>query len=697
MKSIKKKILLTMSAVVFIALIAVGVASAVMSYVSTLTLLEQTMTETAEMAAASVEHQLNTYTQISTEVGSLSQLARRTTSAKDKQTIIDQRIEKYGFTYGGIVGSNGIGVFDGLDYSQEECFQRAMQGQTMITDPVVSEISGGITVMICAPLWEDGIPDTKPIGMVFFVPPATFLDGILAGIQVSDGSGAYILNSDGDTIAIANLVGTELFENVGELAKTDSSLVKLAELEHDLTLGNSGFGSYTYGGSFEVVAYSPIHNTNGWGLAISAPRADFMSGTRNTAYVTVAIVVVAIAIAVFCSLRLANAIGIPLKLCAERLSSMVSEGDLHSSVPPVRTKDEIGLLLGATAELQQNMQGIIGDIDHVMAEMASGNFVVDSESQEYYKGDFEEILVSMRGLRDNMDGTLRQIEIAAEQVDAGSDQVASGAQELSQGATEQASSTEELAATVNEINVHVHQSGEYAAEASSKTEEAGRLMQGCTEQMTEMLSAMDEISHSSEEIAKIIKTIEDIAFQTNILALNAAVEAARAGAAGKGFAVVADEVRNLAAKSAEASKNTAGLIEASVAAVGKGVKLANGTAEQLAAVSESAQVVMQMVAKITASAKEQAASIEQVTTGLDQISAVVQTNSATAEQSAAASEELSSQAAVLKDLVERFRLSDEMHVTTTPVYEAAEDYVYQEESFGTEDYSFAGSDGTDKY
>ena len=181
-------------------------------------------------------------------------------------------------------------------------------------------------------------------------------------------------------------------------------------------------------------------------------------------------------------------------------------------------------------------------------------------------------------------------------------------------------------------------------------------MLACDEQMKEMVAAMNEISRTSEEIGKINKTIEDIAFQTNILALNAAVEAARAGAAGKGFAVVADEVRSLAAKSAEASKNASGLIEASMAAVQKGVKIVDGTAANLQKVSEGATHNAEMVSSIAEAAEALVSSIEQVSTGIDQISAVVQTNSATAEQSAAASEELSGQSAMLKELINQFHL-----------------------------------------
>ena len=195
-----------------------------------------------------------------------------------------------------------------------------------------------------------------------------------------------------------------------------------------------------------------------------------------------------------------------------------------------------------------------------------------------------------------------------------------------------------------------------ASVARDVTAQAGSDMEVCSAQMAEMLIAMDEISSSSSEISKIIKTIEDIAFQTNILALNAAVEAARAGAAGKGFAVVADEVRSLAAKSAEASQNTADLISASMNAVSKGAKLAHGTAEQMKVVSEGAATVMEKVNQITALSEEQAKSMALISQNVDQISAVVSTNSATAEESAAASEELSSQASLLRELTSHFTL-----------------------------------------
>ncbi|MBR6756553.1 MAG: HAMP domain-containing protein [Peptococcaceae bacterium] len=346
----------------------------------------------------------------------------------------------------------------------------------------------------------------------------------------------------------------------------------------------------------------------------------------------------------------------PLELVVDA-AEQISQGNFEVAID-YTDNDEIGKLAASFRTMSDNLKTIIKDIAYLTTEMNNGNFRIATTAEDKYVGEYRQILLSIRELNRRLSDVLSQIKVAADQVDSGAEQVAVGAQALSQGATEQASSTEELAATVAEINSQIAQASDFAAQASMKTMEAGELTHGCNDQMKELIAAMDEISQSSEEIGKIIKTIEDIAFQTNILALNAAVEAARAGAAGKGFAVVADEVRNLAAKSAEASKDTTALIEASMAAVAKGARLVDDTASQLENVAESAATVADMVDKIAANAQEQTAGVQQVSIGLDQIASVVQTNSATSEQSAAASEELSGQAAMLNELVGQFQLRD---------------------------------------
>lgn len=340
-------------------------------------------------------------------------------------------------------------------------------------------------------------------------------------------------------------------------------------------------------------------------------------------------------------------------------AEMLAQGRLTETEISYLSKDELGNLADSMRAMSASLSAIIQDENYLLGEMAVGNFDIQSRATDKYTGDFSKLLDSIRYINSNLSSTLTQISQSSDQVASGSDQVASSAQALSQGATEQASSVEELAATINEISGQVEQNASSAQGVNQQAKTVETEIEECNQRMQEMLSAMSDISDSSHEIGKIIKTIEDIAFQTNILALNAAVEAARAGAAGKGFAVVADEVRNLASKSAEASKNTAVLIEDSLRSVEKGTVIADDTAHSLQNVVSGAENITRTIAGISEASLLQASSVRQVTQGIDQISSVVQTNSATAEESAAASEELSGQAQLLKDLVSRFKLKEQ--------------------------------------
>ena len=370
---------------------------------------------------------------------------------------------------------------------------------------------------------------------------------------------------------------------------------------------------------------------------------------------TVLLMAVSIAAAVLSTVYLVRSISGPIKKCSERIA-MLAKGDLSSPIPSFASKDEIGELAASTQIIVDGLKNIIYDENRLLSEMAKGNFDIKSDHPENYIGDFAPLLNSIDNILENLNATLSQISQSADLVNRNSDQVSAGAQDLSQGATEQASSVEELAATINSISAQIGKNAENAKSANITIHEVGNEMESCNEKMSDLVEAMKDITASSNEINKIIKTIEDIAFQTNILALNAAVEAARAGATGKGFAVVADEVRNLASKSAEASKNTAALIENSIKAVNNGSGLADSTAKSLSETVEKSEMIIDLIQKISAASDEQAESISQITIGIDQISSVVQTNSATSEESAAASRELSDQADMLKRLVEKFTL-----------------------------------------
>ena len=330
----------------------------------------------------------------------------------------------------------------------------------------------------------------------------------------------------------------------------------------------------------------------------------------------------------------------------------ISQGNLDSKVT-YESKDEFGVMAEAARSTINGLSVLIKDTSRMYGELANGNFDVHTEAREVYIGEFKPLLDNMRVLSQQLSDTMAQIYQSADQVDSGSEQVSAGAQANAQGAAEQAAS---LAATIDEISEKITKNAADSQHASASIAEVGRQAGVSNDSMKEMLTAMHEISETSDRISEIIKTIEDIAFQTNILALNAAVEAARAGEAGKGFAVVADEVRNLASKSAVASQNTSELIQRSISAVDNGSKIADETAEALSGVVQQIENIVTTVDSISNVSGEQAESISKVTTSIDQISNVVQTNSATAQESAAASEELSAQATAMKTLVTRFTL-----------------------------------------
>lgn len=369
------------------------------------------------------------------------------------------------------------------------------------------------------------------------------------------------------------------------------------------------------------------------------------------------LIIILICVVVSCSLGVYIVLGIVRPIGKlNRVTQALAEGNLDAEVD-LDSNDEIGQLsksMGILIERLKTYIQYIDEISYLLEEIGKGNLKLTFQNS--FEGDFWKVKQALISTADMLNDTMMQINIAAEQVANGSEQVASGAQALSQGATEQASAIQELSASMNEVSDHSSKTAKNAEEAKAISVASANAINRGKEQMDEMVRSMEEISNTSNEIGKIIKAIEDIAFQTNILALNAAVEAARAGDAGKGFAVVADEVRNLAGKSAESAKNTAVLIEKSVRAVEQGVNHVNETAEALADVVKNAEKSTQIIQYIADASEEQAASIAQVNIGVEQIAVVVQTNSATAEESAAASEELSGQSLMLKELIGKFKL-----------------------------------------
>ncbi|WP_365351515.1 methyl-accepting chemotaxis protein [uncultured Oscillibacter sp.] len=637
---------------ILIALIAVGVSSIGLNYRSTLATVEQMMSETAVLAAERIEEELIAYKNVAMDTGRISQLSSNLTPVDEKRAIVDERASLHGFQRGNIIGLDGISIFDGKDYSDREYVQQAMQGNVYVSQPLVSKITGELSIMVAAPLYSSrGLIS----GVVYFVPPETFLNDIVSSIQISKNSRAYMINKNGDTIADITL-DTITTQNIEQEAQSDSSLKQLAAIHADMRQGNVGFGSFHDDDGPRFAAYAPVGGTDGWSVAVTAMKKDYLADTYFGMFINILVIVISILASIVVALKLSSNISVPMRACAERMKLLV-EGDLDSPVPQTRGQDETAELTRSTAEMVTGLNTIINDISYLLTEMSKQNLDIRSSHRDAYVGDFQSILQSMRTLKVELSGTMRQINASAAQVSAASGQVSTGAQTLSQGSMMQASSVEQLAATINDISDSAKKTSSAAEEAGRFVNQAGGQLNISVEHVKELNAAMEKISKSSEEISKIIAAIENIAFQTNILALNAAVEAARAGSAGKGFAVVADEVRNLASRSDEAAKATKELIEGSIAAVTEGSLAVEKVTESLEQTSIYAGHVTTQMEVVVSAVENQTTSIAQVTEGIDQISSVVQTNSATAQESAAASEELSAEAASLKQLVDRFTLA----------------------------------------
>lgn len=366
MKSIRTKIILCMALTVSISLIMVGAVSVWLNFSSTNETLENTMQETAVIAAARIEQQLTAQLNVAYDTGCIARLADPGKSAEEKKEIVDQRAKSHGFQRGNIIWGDGISIFDGKDYSDREYYQRAMKGETWVSEPLISKITGELSIMVAAPLWKDGIPNTSIVGVVYFVPKETFLNDIVSGISVSEHGAAYMINADGITIA-DNTLETIMKQNIEEEAKTDSSLVSLASIHARMRKGEIGFGAYEINGVKKFSAFAPVSQTDGWSIGITAPVSDFTTSTMLGAFLTVGLLLVAIAVSVIISLRLANGIGNPIKLCAKRLEQLAG-GDLASEVLQVNRHDEIGILAEATNVIVTTMSGIIKDLEFGLSE-----------------------------------------------------------------------------------------------------------------------------------------------------------------------------------------------------------------------------------------------------------------------------------------------------------------------------------------
>ena len=632
------------------------VLSTMISRNSTVSAIEQSLTETTELAALAAQNMISTYTLTISEIASSPVLTDPEASLSEKQAFLQSKVDAYYMRFGGMADAGGFDSFHNADISGEAFFQAALEGKSYMSTPYRE--GNDMYLVVSAPVISNGTVQS----VVYFQCDTNLLQSIITEIQIGEEGDAYILDKEGTTIAAVETEEVQSQENlISEMADNpdDEYIQKLGSIEKKMIAGESGIGRYTYpaeDNAAYIQGYAPIPGTDGWSVAVTLSEDEFLHYAYVGNNVQLLICALLCIIVIVISAFVCRSITTPIVSCAKRLHAL-SEGDLKSPVPEARGKDETRTLSDSTAHLVESFRVMMNEIGSILNSIADGNLTAESV-KEHYPGDFKALQASLATITDKLNQTMSGIAQATSRVSEGSAEVASSGMALSQGSIQQASAVVELSGTLSDMDEDAKKTALLSEKTKTTVNNAGAQLQESRQHINELNEAMELITSTSGEIKKIIDTIDDIAAQTNILALNASVEAARAGEAGKGFAIVANEVRELAHKSDEAAKATMNLIQRSISAVSSGSEAVKEVTVSVTAVATLAGHVTEQMDRMAEAVERQTTSINQVNLAVSQISEVVQSNSAAAEESASTSEELSNQAAVLNQLVEGFTLQN---------------------------------------
>ena len=513
----------------------------------------------------------------------------------------------------------------------------AQVNDIIASDPNIVEInthaegSAGVTTN------SDGyivVTGTYPKGTASITTNTAWLGNIVNTMHTSDTTEFYLLTNDGRLLASMN--GSLSAEQVaGYMNITDVETVSENGRNH-------------------IVTATPILGTD-WTAVVACDAKEFLGNAFFAVLIMIITTAISFVVGALVISKFVKRIIVPLNAINGKILDM-EQGKLSGDAIEVHTGDELETLADAVNSMAAYTNTIIKDIEAVSAKLAAEDLTAEPAAD--YIGDYAPIKSALYGIINSTSDVIRQIEASSKLVSDGSSKMSDNSTTLSQAATEQAATVEELNASIVEISSNISANADSAGKAKVLADDCMKIVDEGNVKMTDMLHAMEEINETSSQIANIIKTIEDISFQTNILSLNASIEAARAGEAGKGFAVVAGEVGQLAGKTAEAAKNTTALIKTSLAAVENGTVMANETAKMLSKIVSETDDTAKVIDKIAAASQEQADSVKQILVGMDQISTSVQMTSGSSAECAASAEELSGQAKVLLDLVQRFKIAD---------------------------------------
>ena len=478
------------------------------------------------------------------------------------------------------------------------------------------------------------VTGTYPKGTASITTSTAWLGNIVNTMHTSDTTEFYLLTNDGRLLASMN--GSLSAEQVAGY------------------MNITGVETVSENGRNHIVTASPILGTD-WTAVVACDAKEFLGNAFIAVLVMIITTTISFVVGALVISKFVKRIIVPLNAINGKILDM-EQGKLSGDAIEVHTGDELETLADAVNSMTAYTNTIIKDIEAVSAKLAAEDLTAEPAAD--YIGDYAPIKSALYGIINSTSDVIRQIGASSKLVSDGSSKMSDNSTTLSQAATEQAATVEELNASIVEISSNISANADSAGKAKVLADDCMKIVNEGNVKMTDMLHAMEEINETSSQIANIIKTIEDISFQTNLLSLNASIEAARAGEAGKGFAVVAGEVGQLAGKTAEAAKNTTALIKTSLTAVENGTVMANETAKMLSKIVSETDDTAKVIDKIAAASQEQADSVKQILVGMDQISTSVQMTSGSSAECAASAEELSGQAKVLLDLVQRFKIAD---------------------------------------
>ena len=632
------KISIVFSLTIIILVYIIGTEACLYSYSSTISLVEKNSRSSAKTTARDIEALLQNYKNIAKASGSdITLIGNVPNEVRVKK--VEQLAKQYGFTSGNLLNKKGVSIKDGTDFSDRDYVKAALNGKTNISDVTLSKYTNTYGISIAAPLISSG----RIIGVVYYRADVDFMNDIVKHISVGQGSYAYILDENNNVIAHKNekyIMNDKYKEMIPKDIKNCIS-------------SQNGSMTCSYGGDKYICGYSKIDKTANWRVVIASPESAYNSDILRFVKKLVISDIIALIVAIIVALIIARVISRPI-VRVKNLLSALAQGDLSVQLNDTKNKDELGILQNSAVSLNRMLSDMLTQSGDVLSKMAA--YDLTSEDMREYPGKFNELAASINSIKAILSNMILNIQNSSVNVDGGSKQLAEAASMLSEGTMAQASSLQKLVTDVENVAQNINANSDKTIFVNESLGNLDSEIKDGNQKMQELSNVVRTVEEMSEDIKKIVNTIDGIAFQTNILALNASVEAARAGESGRGFAVVAQEIGTLATKSSDASKKTAELIEKCIIGIESAKEYADITSDSLAKIVSDSNNIANAFDEMSKANEIQAKNANDIRNEIENISQVVQSNTATAQQTAASTEVLSEQAAALKDMTGRFKV-----------------------------------------